>query len=213
MTLSKTPAKGATPFGVAILAAGASRRMGRPKLLLPWQETTVIGHIVGQWRELGAAQIIVVHRPNDSALVAELDRLNFPAQNRVENPQPERGMFSSILCVARWNGWDKEITSYAIALGDQPHLRLDTLRALLEFHALRVDAVCQPLFGGHERHPVILPRKEFEGLKHSSAETLKDFLKLIACPAVQYPIEDAGLALDMDTPEDYKRLQHLISAR
>ena len=213
MTESNRPAKSPPPLGVVILAAGASSRMGRPKLLLPWQETTVIGHIVGQWRELGAAQIIVVHRPNDSALVAELDRLNFPAQNRVENPQPERGMFSSIVCAARWNGWNKEIVSHAIVLGDQPHLRLDTLRALLEFHSLHADAICQPLFGGHERHPVILPRKEFDSLKHSGAETLKDFLKLISCRAVQYPIEDAGLALDMDTLEDYKRLQHLISAR
>ena len=45
------------PFGVIILGAGASSRMGRPKLLLPWRGTTVIGHIIYQWRELGAAQI------------------------------------------------------------------------------------------------------------------------------------------------------------
>jgi len=208
-----SPAKNPRPLGVVILAAGASSRMGRPKLLLPWQDTTVIGHIILQWQELGASQIVIVHRPNDAPLLGELDRLNFPGQNRVENPQPERGMFSSILCAAGWNGWGAEIRSRAIVLGDQPHLRFDTLRSLLEFHALHSDAICQPLFGGHERHPVILPHGVFDALKASKAETLKDFLKLNSCPAVQYPVEDCGLALDMDTPEDYKRIKDLTSAR
>jgi molybdenum cofactor cytidylyltransferase len=205
--------KNQPPLGVVILAAGASSRMGRPKLLLPWLDTTVIGHIILQWQELRASQIVVVHRPNDTPLLGELDNLNFPVQNRVENPRPEGGMFSSIICAAGWNGWMAEIQSYAIVLGDQPHLHLDTLRSLLEFHALQSDAVCQPSFGGHERHPVILPRNVFDVLKTSKAETLKEFLKLISNPSVQYPIEDTGLALDMDTPEDYKRLKDLTSAR
>lgn len=207
------PAKNPIPLGVVILAAGASSRMGRPKLLLPWQDTTVIGHIILQWQELGASQIVVVHRPNDAALLAELENLNFHAQNRIENPRPERGMFSSVVCAAGWSGWKREIASSAIVLGDQPHLRLETLRTLLEFHALHGDAICQPLFEGRERHPVILPSLVFDALKDSRAETLKDFLKLISCAAVQYPIEDEGLALDMDTPEDYNKLKHLTSAR
>ena len=108
-------------LGVVILGAGASSRMGRPKLLLPWKDTTVIGHILRQWRELGARQIAVVHRPDDAPLAAELDRLGVPAHDRIENPTPELGMFSSIVCAANWSGWRTEISSWAIALGDQPH--------------------------------------------------------------------------------------------
>ena len=40
--------------GVVILAAGRSARMGRPKLLLPWGETSVLGHLIKQWQALGA---------------------------------------------------------------------------------------------------------------------------------------------------------------
>jgi molybdenum cofactor cytidylyltransferase len=203
MNATKKPA-----LGVVILGAGASSRMGRPKLLLPWRDTTVIGAIVRQWRELGAHQIAVVHRPNDAALVAEFDRLDFPARDRIENPQPERGMFSSIVCAANWRGWTKEIASWALALGDQPHLRTETLRVLLEFAALHPDAICQPDFARHARHPVILPRAAFAALKGSQAESLKDFLKLISLPRVQCSVTDAGLSLDMDTPEDYKRLKN-----
>ena len=98
-------AKNYRQLGVVILGAGASARMGRPKLLLPWRDTTVIGQLLAQWREIGAGQIAMVLRANDDALEAELDRLNFSRSDRIENPQPERGMFSSIVCAANWDGW------------------------------------------------------------------------------------------------------------
>jgi CTP:molybdopterin cytidylyltransferase MocA len=194
-------------LGVVILGAGASARMGRPKLLLPWNGTTVIGGILTQWRELGAGQIGIVLRPGDAALAAELDRLRFPKQDRIENPQPERGMFSSIVCAAHWNGWQKIINSWAIVLGDQPHLQAETLQTLLKIHAQNREGIGQPMSGGHLAHPVILPRSTFGSLKTSGAATLKDFLKLAAAPRVQIEVDDTGLLLDMDTPEDYKRLQ------
>jgi molybdenum cofactor cytidylyltransferase len=191
------------PYGAVILGAGASSRMGRAKLLLPWGATTVIGHIISIWRELGASQIAVVQRNNDLALAVELDRLEFPQSNRITNPYPERGMFSSILCAANWDGWHAALKSFAILLGDQPHLRLETLRGLVSFHSEHPSAVCQPEFQGRARHPVFLPQEIFYELKRSEAETLKDFLKLIPRSAVQYPVDDASLSLDLDTPEDY----------
>ncbi len=190
-------------LGVIILGAGASSRMGRPKLLLPWHGSTIIGHLISQWQTLGAAQITVVQRPGDSALAAELDRLNFSKTDRIPNPEPERGMFSSIVCAADWPGWQPDISRWAIALGDQPHLRTETLRRLLHFSTLNLDAICQPAFAGRTAHPVILPGPAFAALKGTRAETLKKFLKLAPCRSVQHIINDPGLALDLDTPADY----------
>jgi molybdenum cofactor cytidylyltransferase len=192
-------------FGVVILGAGASSRMGRPKLLLPWRDTTVIGHLLKQWRELGAAQIGIVLRPQDASLAAELDQLGFPRADRIENPQPERGMFSSILHAAGWSGWKDEIATWAVVLGDQPHLRPETLRQLLAFHFANADAVCQLEFDGHARHPVLLPRRAFKELKVSRAGTLKDFLKRTSVRCLRCSVDDPGLALDLNTPEDYQR--------
>jgi molybdenum cofactor cytidylyltransferase len=194
-------------LGVVILGAGASARMGQPKLLLPWRDTTVIGGIVSQWRALGAAQIVIVLRPNDSALAAELDRLKISPAERLKNPHPERGMFSSIVCAASWSGWRPEISHWVIALGDQPHLQTEMLRQLLSFAAQNKEAICQPMSGGRLAHPVILPLSAWAGLKMTRATTLKDFLKLTATARVQLEVNDGGLLLDMDTPEDYKRLQ------
>src|SRR5260370_30859135 len=97
-------------LGTVILAAGRSRRMGQPKLLLPWGPTSVLGHLLEQWQSLGAKQIAVVVGATDRVLERELDRLNFANKNRIVNEAPERGMFSSIQCAALWPGWDAQLT-------------------------------------------------------------------------------------------------------
>ena len=188
---------------MVLLAAGRSTRMGRPKLLLPWGETAILGHLLRQWHELGARQTAVVCVASDNDLLAELDRLQFPAGNRIFNPAPDRGMFSSVQCAARWTGWLPELTHCAIVLGDQPHVRPETLRTLLSFAAEHPRQVSLPLQGGHRRHPVIMPRSAFQQLGTSTASDLKAFLKTreVALCA----IDDPALALDIDRPADYQK--------
>lgn len=219
--------------GVIILAAGASSRMGKPKMLLPWRGTTVIGHVISQWRELGAGQIAVVHRTNDAKLLEALNTIHgndacslFPPERGegeysvvkqsndstiqlITNPQPERGMFSSILCAADWNGWKRGISHWAIALGDQPHLHLETFDALLKCSSQNPAVICQPVNQNKAGHPVILPQSIFRELKETRAETLKDFLKPFSAQTVYCSVADAGLSFDMDTPEDYKKALEL----
>ena len=197
------------PFGVVILAAGASSRMGQPKLLLPWHGTTVLGHLIDQWKALHARQIAVVCATGDEAVSGELDRLDFPAVNRVVNPTPERGMFTSIQRAACWKGWDAELTHWSIVLGDQPHLRRETLRALLDFTRAQSNQVCQPSCRGRPRHPVIVPKTVFVALKDSRAETLKAFLQTLPAGAALCELADPGLDFDMDTPEDYEQALRL----
>jgi molybdenum cofactor cytidylyltransferase len=192
-------------LGVVILAAGASSRMGRPKMLLAWEDTTVIGHLLRQWRELGAAQVAVVCATANTALAAELDRLRFPDHNRIVNPQPERGMFSSIQCAASWNGWGPALTHWAISLGDQPQVRLETLRRVMEFAAAHSSSVCQPSHHGRGRHPVILPADVFLCLRDSQAVDLKQFLVERGTPTRRCEMDDPGLDLDLDEPADYER--------
>ena len=48
-------------------------------------------------------------------------------------------------------------------------------------------------------------RRAFDELKTSQAGTLKDFLKETSCKQIEFVCEDSGLALDLDTPEDYQR--------
>jgi molybdenum cofactor cytidylyltransferase len=192
-------------LGVIILAAGASVRMGRPKLLLPWGKSTVLAHLLAQWREIAPAQLALVLNAAAPGLDAELARLSWPAEQKIPNPDPGRGMFSSVLCAATWPGWKHELTHWAIALGDQPLVRTGTLRRLLHFAEEHAGAVSQPSRGGRGRHPVILPKPAFSQLKGSTATNLKEFIVSGGWPVARCEMDDTGLDLDLDEPADYER--------
>ncbi len=204
-------AAGSLSLGVVILAAGASQRMGRPKLLLPWGGTSVLGHLLSQWQQLGAAQIAVVCAQGNTALDTELDRLQFPVSGRIVNPHPEQGMFSSIRCAAGWSGWRSELnlTHWAIVLGDQPHLQPATLRKLLELVAAHPENICQPSRNGRGRHPVVLPKRVFQQLPDAPESNLKQFLGRWASLVARCEQDDPGLDLDLDMPADYERARRL----
>jgi molybdenum cofactor cytidylyltransferase len=190
-------------FGALILAAGRSSRMGKPKLLLPWGDTSILGHLLQQWGRLNAQQIAVVCARGDQPICAELDRLGFPAWDRIENPVPERGMFSSIQCASLWCNWKQSLTHWAFILGDQPHLRHETLNSVLECAVAQSAKVVQPTHRGRRRHPVLLPKPIFLELQHSTACHLKEFLTRFE--AVLVECDDPGLDLDLDRPEDYNK--------
>jgi molybdenum cofactor cytidylyltransferase len=198
-------------FGAIILAAGSSTRMGQPKLLLPWGGTTVLGHLIKSWSHLGANQVAVVTSAASGFIDEELNRLNFPFENRIVNPSPEQGMFSSIRCAARWNGWEKGISHCVVVLGDQPHLQTEgTLRKLVEFTGAHPDAICQPSRRGKAKHPVFLPGKVFEELRNSEKKTLKEFLHSTSAQVELLELEDPGLDLDIDRLADYERALQLF---
>lgn len=192
-------------FTVVILAAGRSGRMGRPKMLLRWQDTTVVGHLIATWKKLGAEQVAVVRAADDGAMEAELDRLGLAKECRILNHEVQAGMFGSVRCAARWSGWSDLTTHIIIALGDQPHLRREMLETLIGFAKAHPDSICQPGRGGHGLHPVILPRKNFEKVADTKARTLKDFLQLMADNVELMETDDAGADLDIDSPEDYEK--------
>lgn len=195
--------------------------MGRPKLLLPWGDGTILSHLATTWRALGAAQIAAVIargrgelENNVSVPAAELDRAGIPSWERIDNPRPELGMFSSIQCAARWNGWQAGLTHWLLTLGDQPHVRDSTLRQLAVCAASHPDKICQPARNGRPRHPVFVPHGVWVALaRHGGPETLKQFLADRPQHRECFESDDSGLDFDLDEPRDYERALSLQRER
>jgi molybdenum cofactor cytidylyltransferase len=190
---------------IAILAAGESRRMGQPKLCLPWGETTILGHILNQWRKAGAQKILVVHGPGETPVTLELDRLGIPADKRAATLSPERGMMGSVVTAAHIALRDTSLTHLVIALGDQPHLQSETLREILRACETSPGKIVRVVFHGKPGHPLALPANLLAELSATSSETLRDFLGLKEIPACDLTSHDSGVLLDLDTPDDYAR--------
>lgn len=179
--------------------------MGQPKLLLPWGNETIIEHSVRRWAAVGATSTVVV-AANDPALIDAVQR---SGGFHIINPDPDRGMFSSVRCAAQWPRWEATLTHWFISLGDQPHLRDTTLRQLI--CAVQADpaSVWQPAYRGRRCHPVVLPKESFAALRDSPAYNLKAFLASSVIERRSVEIDDPGLEIDIDTPEDYARAKKL----
>ncbi|HEY5894112.1 MAG TPA: nucleotidyltransferase family protein [Chthoniobacterales bacterium] len=191
-------------MGAIILSAGASRRMGSPKALLPWGKSTVLQHLSDLWTSAGATQIAVVLDPANSAIAAELDRL--AVSDRIPNPHAtDGGMMSSLRAAAKWPNWNASIRRFAVALVDQPHISRGTLISLNRFSHENPKKICQPQFGNRRGHPVFLPKEIFVSLAATTEPDFRAFIRRHASLRAFLPCADEAVISDMDTPEDYRK--------
>jgi CTP:molybdopterin cytidylyltransferase MocA len=168
---------------------------------------------VNVWRSLSVEQIAVVHAAKDAPVWLELNRLGVTPAYRIANPDPDGGMFGSIRCAAGWSSWQQGLTHFVLALGDQPHLPAGLLRKLLQFATSEPASICQPAHLGRPRHPIVFPGDKFRQLADSPLGTLRDFLTFNADSVRTIEFHEAGLDLDLDTPEDYENARRRFVGR
>jgi len=145
----------------------------------------------------GVNQVVVVLPPGASwpALVTSLGDWRV---RTVVNPDPSRGMFSSIQIGAR--ALDESPT--AVLPGDMPFVRADTVEKLLTA-GRRTRGIVAPRFQGRRGHPIVLPGDVRDALVEA-AETsrLDEFLASQPHWRVDIDLDDPGVLRDVDTKED-----------
>jgi molybdenum cofactor cytidylyltransferase len=191
-----------------LLAAGRSTRMGRAKALLRIDVNgpTFVDLIVRALLEGGAADAIVVGRPDDDALRAELDRLRMPLRF-VPNPDADRGQLTSV--IAGLNAADRPGTAgVLVTLVDVPLVRATTVAALISaFHGSQASIV-RAVHGGRHGHPVIFRRPVFDELRRADPDVgAKAVLRARAQEILDVDAGDPGVVIDVDLPEDYERIK------
>ena len=188
-------------------AAGASRRMGRPKLLLPYGQSTIVGALAAALRAGGASPVVIVAAHGDTELQDQARA--FGALVAV-NPDPERGMLSSIREGLAALGGTGRLAQRGevmlVAPADLPALRPGTVAELLWRRAAAGAPLAVPTWRGQRGHPLaiapdLLP--EIDTL--DPAIGLKQLLEHHAAAVLEVPVDDPGAVRDVDTPEDYQR--------
>jgi molybdenum cofactor cytidylyltransferase len=188
-----------------LLAAGQSRRMGRPKLILPWGNTTVLGQVVATFATAGIEDILVVTggaRDEIEELLKQLAN-TYPVR-AVHNPDHERGeMLSSIQTGLA--GMGPAVLAALIGLGDQPQVREETIRSIGAAFLQRGSPLVIPSFQNRRGHPWLAARSLWpEILALPRSTTPRHFLNAYA-GQIEYVAADASTLRDLDTPEDYDR--------
>ena len=114
-------------IAAVVLAAGAGSRFGGGKLLAALDGRPIIEHVVEAARAAGLEPIVVVVPPS-----GELDDLDLGAVHRVTNPTPHEGLSSSVRLGLRELDGESDVTAAVILPGDQPLVRPDVIRRLIE---------------------------------------------------------------------------------
>jgi molybdenum cofactor cytidylyltransferase len=185
-----------------ILAAGTSSRLGRPKQLLPYRGRPVLQHPVDAATTAGLDDVVVVLGHAAEEVEAAL---SLPAVARcVVNPDFAVGQSTSLRVGLR--AAHPQSGAAVVLLGDQPQVRPEVIRALVDAHDHDRRTVALATYGGRPGHPVLFDRAVWPEVESVRGDTgARDLLA--RHPEWVAPVEVGGEPPpDLDTPEDYERL-------
>lgn len=189
-------------IGALILAAGKSRRMGRAKLNLPWNDLTVIGHVVRTLDAAGASEIIAVTGADREAIERAL--VGLPVRTVHNARYTEDSMILSLQ--AGIGALSDDTAAFLVALGDQPQIELQVVRRVIERFRSTGAGLVAPSFGGRRGHPWLAARPLWDDLLRRPAHhTGRDFLNDHAAEIEYVEVQSDSILRDLDTPEDYRR--------
>jgi len=192
--------------GAIILAAGMSKRMGKPKLLLPLKGAPLIYYPISLALRNQLIPVGVIAGQYMNEIQKEMNELTNITY--IYNPQFESGMASSLKLGIQ--AVDKQVDAVMIFLGDQPFVPDVVIEALLKEYELNKENgvhIIRPCYDGELGHPILFDKRlfnEFDEITgdeggRSIIKANKDRLKIIDFPNRQW-------GLDIDTPEEYEML-------
>lgn len=184
-----------------ILAAGESKRMGKPKMLLPWGKSTVLQTVITTFKSAGIEDILVVTggaHEQVKALIGDSASIAFNENYKNDD------MLSSIQIGL--GAVDDAAQAALICLGDQPQAEERSVRRVCDAYQKDKSKIVVPSYQMRRGHPWLVARPLWEDLlAMKPLQTPRDFLQQHASD-IQYVLADsASILADLDTPEDYEK--------
>jgi molybdenum cofactor cytidylyltransferase len=181
------------PYGVVILAAGSSSRLGRPKQLVPYNGTTLVEHAANTAVASGADQVVVVLGAGADAIEAALSSSEVTL---VRNPDWSAGMASTIR--AGISALSEGIEVAIIALVDQPLVTPLHLAQLASKQAETGAQIVASSYAGIFGVPAAFSRELFPSLLALEGDAgARELIRQGNSEFIEFP----GASKDVDTVE------------
>lgn len=194
-------------IAAVVLAAGRSQRMGQPKMLLPWGDTTVIGQVVRTLAQARLHEIIVVTGGASQQVEAALKA--YPVRT-VYNPCFADDQMTLSLQVGLAS-LSAEVDAALVALGDQPQMQLEVVHQVLQSYRQSRTHLVFPSYNMRRGHPWIIARPlwgallEIQPTSAASSKTLREILQPFAGQILYVDVAFDSILRDLDTPADYQK--------
>lgn len=188
---------------IIILAAGNSSRLGRPKQLLEYKETTLLKNTVLEALKVQNSFIILITGSNNNLIEKELKSREITISF---NPDWEIGMSSSIIKgIQEVLLLNSDCESCILAVCDQPFVTNSVFENLIKEFQKTKKGIAASAYSETLGTPVLFHKKYFEELLElKGQEGAKKLIKKYADDVVSVVFEKGNI--DIDTEEDYRKL-------
>ncbi|WP_238989986.1 nucleotidyltransferase family protein [Flavobacterium sharifuzzamanii] len=189
--------------GIIILAAGNSSRLGKPKQLLQYKESTLLKNTISEALKVENSSVIVVTGSNHDLIEKEL---NLPEIQFSFNSDWENGMSSSIVKgVNQLLHQNPECEQCILAVCDQPFVTVSVFENLIVEANRTKKGIAASAYSDTLGTPVLFHKKYFqELLELKGQEGAKKLIKKYSADVVSVSFEKGNI--DIDTEEDYYKL-------
>lgn len=186
-----------------ILAAGASRRLGRPKQLLPLGDHPVLAHTVAAARRTRLDPLLVVLGHAADEIRRQVDLTNLTV---IQNPDYAEGLSTSVRLALRH--LPDEVEAVVFLLGDQPLVEPAVIERLIAAFCERRAPIVQPRYPEGRGNPVLIARALFPELERLTGDTgARPLLERYGGEVHLVDVRAHRRPADLDTWEDYERLR------
>ncbi|HJS53979.1 MAG TPA: nucleotidyltransferase family protein [Chitinophagaceae bacterium] len=192
-------------YGIVVLAAGASVRLGKPKQLLEYEGKNLLQHVLDAAVNSDGEPVIVVLGANADLVAAEIDKSKVHV---IKNSEWEQGMASSLrMGLKTLQKISPSVEGVIFMVCDQPHVSPELINELITAHIGSGKPIVTCNYGEAIGPPAFFHKSLFADLMKLKGDAGARKVIQLHSDEVATVLFTKG-KIDIDTKEDYEALRN-----